>query len=78
MEKILNTYEATTADGSSVTVYEVQQLENAGTMASPNRKEGGIKRMQLSDGRPLTMVGERQFKVDGTDEAFMLDRPYLP
>ncbi|WP_127144306.1 hypothetical protein [Pelagibacterium montanilacus] len=78
MEKILNTYEATAADGSSVTVYEVQESENAGVMESPDRKEGGIKRMQLSDGRPLKMVGERQFKVDGTDEAFLLDRPYRP
>ena len=37
MEKIINTYEATAADGSSVTVYEVQELDNAGTMATPKR-----------------------------------------
>ncbi|HEV7344283.1 MAG TPA: hypothetical protein VGN60_01435 [Devosia sp.] len=62
MEKIINTYEATASGGASVTVYEVE--------------ENGIKRMQLSDGRPLTMVGDREFKIEGTDEVFLLDRPY--
>lgn len=76
MEKIINTYEATAADGSSVTVYEVQELDNSGTMATPNQKEPGIKRLELSDGRQLTLVGERQVKVDGTDDVFLLDRPY--
>lgn len=78
MEKIVNTYEASAADGSSVTVYEVQEMDNAGTMANPNQKVGGIKRMQLSDGRPLEMVGSREFKVAATGEVFLLDRPYVP
>lgn len=78
MDKITNTYEASAADGSSVTVYEVQDMENAGTSAHPNQKEPGIKRMQLSDGRVLTMVGDREFKIAGTDEVFLLDRPYVP
>lgn len=64
MEKIINTYEATASGGASVTVYEVE-------------KEG-IKSMQLSDGRPLKMVGDREFKIEGTDEVFLLDRPYSP
>jgi hypothetical protein len=62
MEKIINTYEATASGGASVTVYEIE--------------ENGIKRMQLSDGRPLKMVGDREFKIEGTDEVFLLDRPY--
>lgn len=78
MDKIINTYEASAADGSKVTVYEVQDMERAGTMSDPNRKEAGIKRMQLSDGRPLEMVGDREFKIEGTDEVFLLDRPYTP
>jgi len=78
MEKIINTYEASAADGSTVTVYEVQDMDDAGTMANPNRKKSGNKRMQLSDGRALTMVGVRQFKIAGTDEVFLLDRPYTP
>jgi hypothetical protein len=47
-------------------------------MLDPNRKEAGSKRMQLSDGRPLEMVGDREFKVEGTDAVFLLDRPYAP
>ena len=78
MEKIINTYEASTNDGARVTVYEVQDMENAGTMANPNQKGPGMKRMQLSDGRQLTMVGDREFKIAGTDEVFLLDRPYTP
>lgn len=78
MDTIINTYEASAADGSTVTVYEVQNMEDAGTMSDPNRKDAGIKRMQLSDGRPLKMVGEREFKIEGTDEVFLLDRPYVP
>lgn len=78
MEKIINTYEAAAADGSRVTVYEVQQVESAGTMENPNQKESGARKMQLSDGRPLILVGERQVLVDGTDEVFLLDRPYQP
>lgn len=78
MEKIINTYEATAADGSTVTVYEVQESDNAGTIENPNQKSPGIKRLELSDGRLLTLVGERQVKVDGTDDVFLLDRPYAP
>jgi hypothetical protein len=73
MEKITNTYEAVASDGSKVTVYEVQDLDIAGTSADP-----GPKRMQLSDGRRLKMVGERQFMIESTGEAFLLDRPYVP
>lgn len=76
MEKIINTYEASAAGGASVTVYEVQDIDDAGTMAQPNQKDNGNRRMQLSDGRVLTMVGDREFKIAGTDEVFLLDRPY--
>lgn len=79
MDKIINTYEASAADGSKVTVYEVQDMDRAGTMSDPNRMEAGTKRMQLSDGRPLEMVGDREFKIEGSDdEVFLLDRPYRP
>ncbi|MBD8066077.1 hypothetical protein IC608_11400 [Devosia sp. PTR5] len=64
MDKIISTYEATAAGGASVTVYEVEA--------------DGLKRMQLSDGRPLKMVGDREFKIEDTDEVFLLDRPYSP
>lgn len=64
MEKIINTYEATASGGASVTVYEVEK--------------DGIQRMQLSHGRLLKMVGDREFKIEGTDEVFLLERPYSP
>lgn len=78
MEKIINTYEATAADGAAVTVYEVQEMDDAGPLAQPNLKNLAGRKMQLSDGRVLTMVGEREFKIAGTDEVFLLDRPYTP
>lgn len=78
MDKIINTYEASAADGSKVTVYEVQDMDHAGTMLDSNRKQSGITRMQLADGRPLKMLGDRAFKIEGTDEVFLLDRPYAP
>lgn len=56
----------------------MQDMDDAGTLANPNQKEPGIKRMQLSEGRVLTMVGDREFKITGTDEVFLLDRPYRP
>jgi hypothetical protein len=77
MDKIINTYEASAADGSTVTVYEVQ-LDDAGAAASADHDARGVRRMQLSDGRPLKMVGERAFKIDGTDEVYLLRRPYSP
>jgi hypothetical protein len=78
MDKIINTYEASAADGAKVTVYEVQDMDRAGTVSDPSRMEAGTKRMQLSDGRPLEMVGDREFKIVGSDEVFLLDRPYSP
>lgn len=78
MKKIINTYEARGTNGSTVTVYEIQDMDDAGTMENPNLQEPGSKRMELSDGRVLTMVGDREFKIAGSDEVFLLDQPYAP
>ncbi|WP_164854817.1 hypothetical protein [Devosia sp. 1566] len=38
MEKIINTYEASAANGASVTVYEVQDMEMQAPWHTPTRR----------------------------------------
>jgi hypothetical protein len=72
MKKIVAMHETKTPNGETVIVYEIQEYLDAGTTDDPNKRKLGIKRMELADGRALTMVGRGQYKIDGTDEVFLL------
>jgi hypothetical protein len=72
MKKIVAMHEARTPNGETVTIYEIQEYLHAGTTDDPHKGELGIKRVELADGRELTMVGKGQYKIDGTDEVFLL------
>jgi hypothetical protein len=72
MKEIVAMHEAKTPNGETVTIYEIQEYLDAGTTDDPNKQKLGIKRVELADGRALTMVGRGQYKIDGTDEVFLL------
>jgi hypothetical protein len=72
MKKIVGMHEAKTPKGDTVTIYEIQEYLDAGTTDDPNKRKLGIKRVELADGRALTMVGRGEYKIDGTDEVFLL------
>lgn len=68
MEKIIAMPSAETPGGDIVTLYEVEDE----TEAEPNKRQAGIRRMQLADGRVLTMVGHGEYRIAGTDEVFLV------
>lgn len=71
MEKIIGTHEAKTPDGDATTIYEVQEFAGVAAIDSDGQRPG-IKRFELADGRELTMVGRGEFKIEGTDEVFLV------
>ncbi|WAC27017.1 hypothetical protein [Ancylobacter sp. SL191] len=72
MEKIIAMPSAETPGGDIVTLYEVEDEMDAGTEVEPNKRQAGIRRMQLADGRVLTMVGHGEYRLAGTDEVFLV------
>lgn len=72
MRKIIGTHEAQTPGGVAATIYEVQEYPNAGTMINTDGQRPGIKRFELADGRTLKIVGNGEYKIEGTDEVFLV------
>ncbi|MET3900950.1 hypothetical protein ABIB57_004918 [Devosia sp. UYZn731] len=72
MEKIVGMHEAQTPNGGAATIYEIQQYPSADTSLVSDGAPTGIKRFELADGRPLKLVGRGEYKVEGTDEVFLV------
>lgn len=72
MEKIIGTQEAQTPEGVAATIYEVQEYSDAADAIGPDGQRPGIKRFELADGRRLKMLGRGEYKVEGTDEVFLV------
>ncbi len=72
MDTIIAMQAAEMSSGQAVTLYAVQASTEAGTRAEPNAQAPGIRRFALADGRALTMVGHGEYKVEGTDEVFLI------
>ncbi len=72
MKKIIGTQEAETPQGAAVTIYEVREYSDAGAAVDPDRQRPGIKRFELADGRELKLVGRGEYKIEGTDEVFLV------
>jgi len=72
VEKIIAMHEAHTPGGVSATIYEVEEYSDAGAATDPDVRRPSIKRFELADGRPLKMVGRREYMVEGTDEVFLV------
>lgn len=72
MQKIIGTHEAKTPDGTATTIYEVQEFADAAAAIDSDGPRPGIKRFELADGRELTLVGRGEYKIEGTDEVFLV------
>lgn len=72
MEKIIGTQDAQTPEGDTTTIYEVQEYADAAAAIAPDPQPDGIKRFELADGRVLKLVGFGEYKVEGTDEVFLV------
>jgi len=71
-DKIIGTHAALTPDGTAVTIYEKEKMSEGATDGNLEKHRPGIKQWELADGRILTMVGVGEFKIEGTDEVFLV------
>ena len=55
MDRITAMKLAETPSGEIVTLYELQNFTDVGTECQPSKHPPGIKRMELADGRALTI-----------------------
>ncbi|MDH4414076.1 MAG: hypothetical protein QE484_12255 [Rhizobium sp.] len=75
MKKIIAMHEAKTPSGEPVTLYEMEELADMTMALVPSANDnGGVRTMELSDGRRLKLVGHGEYLVEATGEAFLLDR----
>lgn len=72
LKKIIAMHTAQTPDGNAVTIYEIEEFSDSGTLGDLEGQGSGIKRWELADGRILTMVGLGEFKIKGTDDVFLV------
>ena len=72
MKEIIAMRSAKKPNGEAVDIYEIEDFTDAGTVDDPNRQRPGVSRMELADGRVLALVGHGEYKIEGTDEVFLV------
>ncbi len=74
MKKMIAMYEARNPAGEHVTLYEMEEFADITKALEPSENDQrGIRNMELSDGRQLKLVGQGEYLVEATGEAFLLD-----
>lgn len=75
MKKIIGMHGAMTPAGEHVTLFEMEELADITVALEPSANDNiGASHMETSDGRALKRVGQGEYLVEATGEAFLLDR----